>query len=167
MKDRATFISRLLSQELVCVAARWILGTIFVYMGLSKTLHPVDFLKIIREYHLVESHVALNFIAATLPWFEMLCGLLLLGGIAVRGSAVLLIGMLVPFTTSVLNRAMAIQAASAMPFCAIRFDCGCGAGEVIICHKLLENAFLILLSTWLLLGRDHRWCLRRDLITPR
>ncbi len=167
MKDRATFISRLLSQELVCVAARWILGTIFVYMGLSKALHPVDFLKIIREYNLVESHVALNFIAATLPWFEMLCGLLLLGGIAVRGSAVLLIGMLVPFTTSVLNRAMAIQAASAIPFCAIRFDCGCGAGEVIICHKLLENAFLILLSTWLLLGRDHGWCLRRDLITPR
>ncbi len=153
MKDRATFISRLLSQELVCVAARWILGPIFVYMGLSKALD--------------QSHVALNLIAATLPWFEMLCGLLLLGGIAVRGSAVLLIGMLVPFTTSVLNRAMAIQAASAIPFCAIRFDCGCGAGEVIICHKLLENAFLILLSTWLLLGRDHGWCLRRDLITPR
>ena len=167
MKDRATFISSMLSHKLVGVLARWILGTVFVYMGLVKAFHPVDFLKIIREYNMVESHVALNFIAAALPWFEVLCGLLLLGGIAVRGSALILIAMLVPFTMSVLSRAMDIHTANAIPFCAVRFDCGCGAGEVIICHKLLENAFLILLSTLLLVGHDHAWCLRRDLISPR
>jgi uncharacterized membrane protein YphA (DoxX/SURF4 family) len=167
VKDRATFISSLLGHELVCVAARWILGALFVYMGLTKALHPVDFLKILREYHIVGSHVLLNLIAASLPWFEVLCGVLLLGGIAVRGSALLLIGMLVPFTLGVLNRAMAIHAAESIPFCAVRFDCGCGAGEVIICHKLLENGLLILLSILLLFGRDHGWCLRRDLITSR
>ena len=163
MKDRATFLSSLLGHELVCVGARWILGVVFVYMGLTKALHPVEFLKILREYHMVGSHILLNFIAASLPWFEVLCGLLLLGGIAVRGSALLLVGMLVPFTLGVLNRAMAIHAAETIPFCAIRFDCGCGAGEVIICHKLLENASLILLSAMLLAGRDHMWCLRPDL----
>ena len=162
MKDRATF--NLLRHELVGVLARWILGTVFVYMGLNKAVHPVDFLKILREYNIVESHVVLNLIAATLPWFEVLCGLLLLGGVAVRGSALLLIGMLLPFTIGVLSRAMAIQAANPIPFCAIRFDCGCGAGEVIVCHKLLENAALILMSTLLLVGRDHAWCLRHDLV---
>ena len=167
VKDRSTFISGLLSHELVGAAARWILGIVFIYMGLNKAVHPVDFLKILREYHIVESHVVLNLIAAALPWFEVLCGLLLLGGIAVRGSALLLIGMLVPFSVGVINRAMAIQAAHAIPFCAIRFDCGCGAGEVIICHKLLENAFLLLLSILLLVGREHTWCFRRDLIKSR
>ena len=167
MKERSTFISSLFSQELVGVVARWILGIVFIYMGLNKAVHPVDFLKILREYNMVESHFVLNLIAAALPWFEVVCGMLLLGGIAVRGSALLLIGMLVPFTVGVLNRAMAIQAANAIPFCAIRFDCGCGAGEVIICHKLLENAFLLLLSTWLLVGRDYGWCLRHDLINSR
>ena len=164
MKNRDTCFSNLLGHKLIGVLARWILGTVFVYMDLNKAVHPVDFLKIIREYNLVESHVALNFIAATLPWFEMLCGLLLLGGIAVRGSAVLLIGMLVPFTIGVLSRAMAIQAAKTITFCAIRFDCGCGAGEVIVCHKLLENSFLILLSLLLLIGRGRRWCLQYDFV---
>ena len=166
MKDRVTLISNSLSHGFVGVFARWILGMVFVYMGLHKAFHPVDFLKIVREYNMVESHVALNFIAAALPWFEVLCGVLLLGGIAVRGSALILIAMLIPFTLSVLTRAMSIHTANAIPFCAVRFDCGCGAGEVIICHKLLENAFLILLSALLLIGRDHAWCLKRDLISP-
>jgi uncharacterized membrane protein YphA (DoxX/SURF4 family) len=165
VKDRSTF--DLLGREWIGVLARWILGAVFVYMGLNKAFHPVDFLKIIREYNMVESHVALNFIAATLPWFEVLCGLMLLGGIAVRGSALVLIAMLVPFTLTVLSRAMAIHTADGIPLCAVRFDCGCGAGAVIICHKLVENAFLILLSTLLLVGRDHAWCLRHDLISSR
>ena len=167
MKDRARFISNLRSHELVGVLARWILGAVFVYMGLNKAVHPVDFLKILREYNIVESHIALNLIAAALPWFEILCGLLLLGGIAVRGSALLLIGMLVPFTIVVLSRELTIHAANPIPFCAIRFDCGCGAGEVIVCHKLLENAALILLSTLLLMGRCNRWCLRYDFVKSR
>jgi len=164
MKNRAAFISTLLSHELVAVVARWILGSVFVYMGLIKAVHPVDFLKILREYNVVESYIVLNFIAAALPWFEVLCGLLLLGGIAVRGSALLLIGMLVPFTIAVLSHALAVQATKMIPFCAIRFDCGCGAGEVIVCHKLVENASLILLSLLLLIGRGNRWCFQYDFV---
>ena len=91
-------------------------------------------------------------------------GLLLLAGIAVRGSALLLFGMLVPFTLVVLKRALAIHAAKAIPFCAISFDCGCGGGAVVICHKLLENSLLILLSLLLLTVRAKRWSLRYDLV---
>ena len=94
----------------------------------------------------------------------MLCGLLLLAGIAVRGSALLLLGMLVPFTLVVLKRALAIHAAKAIPFCAISFDCGCGGGAVVICHKLLENGFLMLLSLLLLTVRANRSSLRCDLL---
>jgi len=156
-------VCRFAGQEWIAVAARWILGGLFVYMGLNKAFHPVDFLKILREYQMVESHVLLNFIAAVLPWFEVLCGLLLAGGIAVRGSALMLLVMLIPFTLIVLNRAMGIHEAKAIPFCAIRFDCGCGAGEVVICHKLLENSLLIVLSALLLGLRGERWCLRYGL----
>ena len=158
-------VPRFAGQEWMSVAARWILGGIFVYMGLNKALHPVDFLKILREYQMIESHVLLNFIAAVLPWFEVLCGLLLAGGIAVRGSALMLLVMLIPFTVVVLNRAMGIHEAQAIPFCAIRFDCGCGAGEVVICHKLAENISLILLSALVLAVRGNRWCLRYNLVT--
>jgi hypothetical protein len=113
---------------------------------------------------MVENHVLLNFIAATLPWFEVLCGLLLLAGIGVRGAAFVALGMLVPFSLIVLKRALAIHTASAIAFCAIRFDCGCGAGEVNICFKLLENSLLVLLSALLFAVRGNRWCLRYGLV---
>src|ERR1043166_7367043 len=130
------------------VLARWVLGAVFIYMGLHKALHPVDFLKLVHQYELVHNPLLMNFIAATLPWFEIFCGVLLLTGVAVRGAALWLVLMLVPFTIIVLRRALAIHTAQAIPLCAVKFDCGCGNGEVWICRKLVENSLLILLSAW-------------------
>jgi uncharacterized membrane protein YphA (DoxX/SURF4 family) len=145
------------------VLARWFLGAFFIYMGLNKALHPADFLKLVRQYDVVQSSFLLNSIAAALPWFEIFCGLLLLAGVAVRGSALVLIGLLVPFTWFIFRRALAIHAAQAIPFCAIKFDCGCGNGEILICHKLPENFTWILLSVWLLAGRGRKLCVRYSL----
>jgi len=165
--NQSTSSPRLSVPDALAVAARWILGGVYVYMGLSKALHPVDFLKILREYQMIDNHLLLNLIAASLPWFEVLCGSLLLAGVAVRGSALMSLAMLVPFTLIVLNRALAIQHAKAIAFCAIRFDCGCGAGEVVICHKLVENGLLLLLSVLLVCLRTNRGCLRYELVKIR
>jgi len=149
--------------ELAGVLARWLLGWFFVYMGLNKVLHPVDFLKLVRQYEIVNSPLLLNSIAAALPWFEVFCGLLLLAGIAVRGSALMLLVMLVPFSLVVLRRAMELDATQRIPLCAVTFDCGCGGGEVVICHKLLENCALILLACGLLTGMGRRFSARYSL----
>ena len=146
------------------VLARWLLGGLFLYMGLSKALDPVDFLKLLRQYDLTQSSLLLNSMAAALPWFEVFCGLLLLAGIAVRGTALTLIVMLVPFTGVVFHRALLLQAAQNIPFCAVKFDCGCGTGEEFICRKLLENVLLILLTAWLLAGHGRQWSLRFNLL---
>jgi uncharacterized membrane protein YphA (DoxX/SURF4 family) len=145
------------------LAARGLLGALFVYTGLEKGLDPVLFLKLVRQYDLVQTPFLLNSIAATLPWFEVFCGMLLLAGIAVRGAALTLAGILIPFTAVVWHRALILQAARAIPFCAVKFDCGCGTGEVFICGKLLENAGLILLALWLLAGRGRLFALRYSL----
>jgi uncharacterized membrane protein YphA (DoxX/SURF4 family) len=143
---------------------RWLLGGYFIYMGLSKAIHPEAFLKLVRQYQLVNDPLVLNGIAASLPWFEVFCGLLLLAGVAVRGSALLLLLMLIPFTVIVLRRALAIAATQGLPFCAVKFDCGCGGGEVLICHKLLENSLLMLLSVRLLFARSRQLCARFTLL---
>jgi uncharacterized membrane protein YphA (DoxX/SURF4 family) len=145
------------------VLIRWILGSIFIYMGLTKALHPEAFLKLLRQYDLTESSLLLNSIAAGLPWFEVFCGLLMLLGVAVRGTALLLILMLVPFSLVVLKRALTISGLQHIAFCAVRFDCGCGNGEVLICRKLAENTLLFLLSCWLLAGFGRRFALRFSL----
>jgi uncharacterized membrane protein YphA (DoxX/SURF4 family) len=149
--------------DFMSIAARWVLGGLFLYMGLSKALHPVEFLKLVRQYDLLHNHLLLNLVASTLPWFEIFCGLLLLLGVAVRGAAVMLVVMLVPFTGAVLMRALAIYGAGGVSFCAIKFDCGCGAGEVFICGKLAENVLLALLSVALIFWHSHRLCLKHAL----
>jgi uncharacterized membrane protein YphA (DoxX/SURF4 family) len=142
--------------EAGAVLARWLMGGLFIYMGLAKALHPEGFLNLVHQYDMVREHLLLNSIAAVLPWFEVYCGLLLLAGVAVRGTALMLVCMLVPFTLLVLKRALAIAGAKHLAFCAVKFDCGCGMGEVFICHKLVENSILLLLSLWLLFGRSGR-----------
>jgi uncharacterized membrane protein YphA (DoxX/SURF4 family) len=151
--------------EIFAVVARWLLGATFLYLGLNKALHPVEFLKLMRQYDLVESSLLLNLIAAALPWFETFCGLLLLAGVAVRGTALMLVLMLVPFTVLVFRRALAVQSALAIPFCAVKFDCGCGTGEVFICRKLTENFLFILFSAGLLAGYGRKFCLHHTLIS--
>ena len=151
--------------DIFAVLARWLLGAVFLYLGLNKALHPVEFLKMVRQYDLVQSSLLLNSIAGALPWFEIFCGLLLLAGVAVRGTAVMLIVMLVPFTVIVFRRALAIQSALSIPFCAVKFDCGCGTGEVFICRKLLENFLLIVFSVWLLAGYGRKLCVRYSLMS--
>ena len=100
-----------------------------------------------HQYDLTQNASLLNFIAVSLPWFEVFCGLLLLAGVAVRGTALTLTVMLVPFTLLVLHRALLLHAAQNIPFCAVKFDCGCGTGEEFICRKLLENFLLLVLSS--------------------
>lgn len=149
--------------EWASVLGRWLLGALFVYMGLNKALSPEAFLKLVRQYELVSNALLLNSIAATLPWFEAFCGVLLLAGIAVRGTALVTVALLVPFTVAVWRRALAISTAKGLAFCAVKFDCGCGTGEVLVCHKLIENSLLILLALWLMFSKGEVLCARFSL----
>ena len=155
-----------LALDIATVLARWFLGIVFIYMGMQKAMDPVTFLKLVRQYEFVRNPLLLNTIASTLPWFEIFCGLMLLAGVAVRGTAINLIAMLIPFSLLVLRRALAIAATQGTPFCAIKFDCGCGGGEVLICHKLIENSALLFLSCWLLTGSGRQLCARFSLLKP-
>ena len=149
--------------EVAGVISRWVLGAVFIYMGLSKALHPDDFLKLVRQYELATSPVVLNSIAAALPWFETICGVLLVAGIAIRGTALVAVIMLVPFTVVIVKRALVLAATQGVSFTSIKFDCGCGAGEVVIWHKLIENCLLVFLACLLVAGRGRKWCARYGL----
>ena len=74
----------------------------------------------------------------------------------------MLVAMLVPFTVLLLLRALAMREAGGLPFCAIKFDCGCGAGEVLICRKLAENILLTAVSGGLIFWRRNGLCLRHS-----
>jgi uncharacterized membrane protein YphA (DoxX/SURF4 family) len=151
--------------DLLMLGARLTLGVLFIYMGMSKALEPIEFLKAVREYRMIPEQppILLNLTAAVLPWLEVVCGLLLVLGIALRGNALLLLTLLIGFTAIITARALHIHNTQGIAFCAIKFDCGCGVGEEWICHKLPQNLGLIVLSIIVLVSRSRRWCLRGEL----
>ena len=67
--------------------------------------------------------------------------------------------MLAVFTPAILLRALAIQAAEGTPFFEIAFDCGCGAGVVVIWQKLLTNTALFLAALIGVFSLSRRFCL--------
>jgi uncharacterized membrane protein YphA (DoxX/SURF4 family) len=127
--------------------ARAALGYVFIDQAIRKIGDPVHFLKVLREFQLLPESPSyyLNTTAVALPWIELLCGAMLIIGVRMRGAALLVLLMMVSFTTAIFIRALGVFNAGDIAFCAIEFDCGCGDGEPInICKKLLINSGLTL-----------------------
>jgi uncharacterized membrane protein YphA (DoxX/SURF4 family) len=120
---------------------------------------PIAFLKLIRQYEMGVSPAFLNSVAIVLPWLEIVCGAALINGVFMRGAAALMALMLVAFTPVVLSRAFDIMAEKGIPFMAVKFDCGCGAGEVYTWKKTIENIGLLFLCLVPLLSASRRFCL--------
>lgn len=160
MKPRAFFLRGYAS-----LLARLILGATFIYLGIAKAADPVAFLKMARAFELVHPPLALNLVAAILPWFEIVCGLLLLAGVFTRGTALVFLALLIAFTVAIAWRAVLLHRAGDVAFCAIRFDCGCGTGDVLVCAKLVENLLLLTLCLVALRAPPHPFP-RRVAIAP-
>ncbi len=151
---------RLLTSGHASLAARAVLGAVFVYLGATKALDPVGFLKLVRQFDLLPP-LALNFVAAVVPWCEIIFGALLLTGKYARGAALVSLLLLLGFTAAITLRAIALHRVGAGSFCSLRFDCGCGTGEVLVCLKLLENTGLCLLAALILFAPGHPFPFRR------
>lgn len=147
-------------KQAAVILVRCLLGAGFIYLGFTKVMQPVNFLKLIQQYEVFPGYVFVNFIAGILPWFEIFCGILLVSGFAVRGTALVLAGLLSSFTALMLYRTATIMAVKALPFWAVKFDCGCGTGEIFIHHKLAENLGLIVIALWLISLQKGKACVQ-------
>lgn len=139
--------------------ARLLVGGVYVWYGVNKVREPVAFLKALHGYGIlpVEPPHSLNLTVVVLPWIEILCGALLLAGAWLRAAGTLLCAMTVVFTVAVALHASGLAAARGISLCGVRFDCGCGVGEVWFCAKLAENLGLIALSAVAVASRSRRW----------
>lgn len=145
--------------------ARLGVGVVFVWLAYNKTLDPIDFMKLTHEYGVLpEQAPYLNLTAVVTPWIEIVCGVALILGIYTRGAAACILGMLLFFAPMLLIRAYGIytdpaNAGALGSFCDVKFDCGCGTGEVYICSKMVENVLLKVGALIALLSRSQFLCL--------
>jgi len=128
-------------------ALRIVLGGVFLYAGGLKIADPVAFAGNIAAYQLLPT-IGNYLIAATLPWVEFLCGLLLILGVRVRACATLVLLM---------NCVFVVALASAV-IRGLDIDCGCfrqGGPKTTPWNALLRDLVFIG-GTVALLWLDNR-----------
>jgi len=145
--------------KLLTLIARLAVGGTFVYLAALKLADPPLFLKSLEAYGMLPTDPPqlINSVAIFMPWAEMLVGLCLLLGVLPRGAAFVALAMLVAFTGAVFLRGMSLVTETGTTFMTLKFDCGCGSGEVFLWSKLLSNAALIAGALVLSLTRARLW----------
>jgi len=125
------------------LAGRLILGAVFAYAAYSKLKEPwMLFAMGINSYQMVSESTA-KFLAQTLPWFELLLGIVLLTGFVLRWSATAASALLV-FFFSVMLRAYMKNLA---------IFCGCfGVGEKLGPLTLARDGSLAALALAVMIG---------------
>jgi len=83
-----------------------VLGAVFVYASLDKIAKPLDFARILYHYQVIGPSAAVpplvpNLVAVTLPWVELVAGLLLIVGVLRREAAAVAGVLLVVFLATV------------------------------------------------------------------
>jgi uncharacterized membrane protein YphA (DoxX/SURF4 family) len=125
------------------LGGRLILGVVFVYAAYAKLSQPwMLFAMGINSYQMVSESTA-KILAQTLPWFELLLGIVLLTGVALRWSATVASSLLV-FFFSVMLRAYMKNLA---------IFCGCfGVGEKLGPLTLARDGSLAALALAVMIG---------------
>ena len=126
--------------------ARLGLAAVFLVSGGLKALDPDATYVAVRAYDVLpKAGVAL--VAAVLPWFEIVLGVLLLLGVATRAAAAVGAGLLLVFVAGV-TQAWARG---------LSIDCGCFGGggavdpdQTTYGQELLRDAGFLLLAAWLI-----------------
>lgn len=126
----------------VTLAARAVLGLVFIAAALPKIADPPGFAKAIWAYELFPAW-SLHPLALVLPWLELTCGLALCLGLWVRAAALWVGTLLLSFCL-----ALAINLARHHPV-----DCGCfgATAHQTEAERLVDMRWSILRDVGLLL----------------
>jgi len=89
-------VTALLASARVQLTLRMLLAAFFVYASHDKIASPAGFAKIVYQWQ-VAGPLASNLVAVTLPWVELVAGLLLIVGVWRREAALVIALLLVVF----------------------------------------------------------------------
>ena len=146
-----------LSNRWLLLACRLLLAGVFIYAGLQKVGRPLLFADEIEMYGVLGPGAALSLLAVVLPWIEILCGVALLGGMLMRGSALILAVFNVVFIVVISYRSAAIMNAEGIPLTQVFFDCGCGFGPTYAWKKLIEDTVFFFCALVILAAPVYRF----------
>jgi uncharacterized membrane protein YphA (DoxX/SURF4 family) len=135
-------------RKYLTLTLRIILGWVFLCAGGLKIAEPVAFAGSVAAYKLLPTF-GNYLVAATLPWVEVLCGLLLIIGYRVRAGTTLVLLMNLVFAVAIISAIVR----------GLDIDCGCfrqGGPKTSPWIALLRDLALIAGTVVLLWLDNHR-----------
>ena len=126
------------------LAARLILGGVFIYASIDKIIHPAAFAEAVYNYQILPDTL-ITLTAMILPWLELILGIFLVLGLWLPGAALLINLLLVTFFGSLvfnLSRGLDIH-------------CGCfstsqQSPSLCMCLYVIRDGIFFLLGLYLL-----------------
>jgi uncharacterized membrane protein YphA (DoxX/SURF4 family) len=121
------------------IAGRLVLAAVFLWAGIAKLREPWMLFAMQLDAMHIFPDASITFFARTVPWLEVVLGVLLIVGIQIRYVASAATALLVVFFTVVTILYMR----------GFQGDCGCfGPGEQLGPKTLARDAALVLLAMW-------------------
>jgi len=145
---------KIFSNQYLLLFFRIVLSFVFIYSGYIKIIDASGFSDSISNYKLLPDF-SINFLAITLPWIELIPGLLLLFGISIKENAFLINFLLLIFIIAV-----AISLIKGLDI-----DCGCfgtSGGTKVGVTKLIENSIMVVMGILLMIFNSELFLLKKD-----
>ena len=126
---------------ILSIIVRFILGTIFIAAGIPKILDTASFASVVYNYHLLPD-IFINLFSITLPWLEVIIGIMLIIGIWLPGTVILYNLLMIVFISAlVFNTARGLD-----------ISCGCFStdpGELIDIGTIFRDIIILCASMYL------------------
>ena len=123
-----------MTTRVVTVVLRIALGAIFIYSAWSKLKDPWSLFAMAVDSYQVLPLWGVEWVARTLPWLELLIGLLLIVGRWMRGATVVTSALLLVFFGLMVRAHLK----------GMEINCGCfGPGEALSWRTLLRDGALV------------------------
>lgn len=125
------------------LVGRILVGVVFIYAAYTKLRHPWELFALSIDSYRLLPEWAVIAVARTLPWAELVLGILLIAGIKLKYCAAT--------ATAILAAFMIIMVRAYMQDLGI--DCGCfGIGQALGPGTLVRDSLLLLLSLGVTVG---------------
>lgn len=145
-------VKKILSNEYNVLTARVFLGVLLILSSSGKLTDPSLFAASIENYRILTGTSAVV-LATVIPWMELFCGLFILSGVILRGSALLAGVLLTVFTFAVISALIR----------GLDISCGCFTQDPTASKigwlKVAENTLLIGVAAFLYYSRNMRFSL--------
>lgn len=94
-------LKKIIFSPYLALILRLYIGGIFIYASMYKINYGAEFAQTIASYELAPYWIV-NFLAITMPWLELICGIMLVVGFRAKSSTVVIAFLLLLFTAGVL-----------------------------------------------------------------